>query len=436
MKKTLLVFLSIASSTLLFAQEQKPLSKEQALSGALENNRNLKISEQEFLQARANYRQTNAVFLPNISASHTGFTTTNPLMAFGSKLNQEILTQNDFNPVLLNNPERTDNFATKFEIQQPLINIDGIFQRQAAKSNMQATQLQGQRTQDYILLEVEKAYMQLQLAHKAVNVLEKALEAAQENQKLATNSFKQGYLQRSDVLAVEVRLSEVQNQLQQAKSNVQNASDYLSLLMSEETYTIWKPTDTLEATELASLQNTSLNENRSDIQAMALATDAYAKMNKADQMAFLPRLNAFGSYELYDSELFQGNANGYLVGAQLSWDLFQGGKRFGKAQKSKAELEQSRLELDQYKAQSQMEINKAQRQVNDLLEQLKRSKLAVEQSEEALRIRTNRFEQGLEKTTELLQSETQFAQKQLEYLQTVFEYNFAKAYLEFLIKGE
>ncbi|MCR9182715.1 MAG: TolC family protein [Flavobacteriaceae bacterium] len=436
MKKTLLVLLSIASSTLLFAQEQKPLTKEQAINNVLENNRNLKISEQEFLQARADYRQTNAVFLPNITASHTGITTTNPLMAFGSKLNQEILTQNDFNPALLNNPERTDNFATRFEIQQPLINVDGIFQRQAAKNKMQATQLQGQRTQDYILLEVEKAYMQLQLAHKGVAVLEKALEAAQENKKLATNSFDQGYLQRSDVLAVEVRVSEVQNQFQQAKSNVQNASDYLSFLMGEEAHTIWNPSDLLEAEELTTGQNTSLNENRSDIQAMALATEAYAKMNKADQMAFLPRLNAFGSYELYDSELFQGNASGYLVGAQLSWDLFQGGKRFGKAQKSKAELEQARIELDQYKAQSQMEINKAQRQVNDLLEQLKRSELAVEQSEEALRIRTNRFEQGLEKTTELLQSETQYAQKQLEYLQTVFEYNFAKAYLLFLTKGE
>lgn len=436
MKKILLTLFAITSTALLFAQEQRPLSKEQAVNGVLENNRQLKINQQEFLQARADYRQTNAVFLPNITASHTGFTTTNPLMAFGSKLNQEALTQNDFSPALLNNPERTDNFATIIEFQQPLINIDGIFQRQAAKSKMQATQLQGQRTQDYLLLEVEKAYMQLQLAHKAVDVLQQAFVTAQENKKLADNSFKQGYLQRADVLAVEVRVSEVQNQLQQAKSNVQNASDYLSFLMGEETYSVWNPTDTLASQELTTLQNSSLNENRSDIQAMTLAANAYAKMNKADQMAFLPRLNAFGSYELYDNDVFQGNANGYLVGAQLSWDLFQGGKRFGKAQKSKAELEQAHIELDQYKAQSQMEINKANRHFNDLKEQLKRSELAVEQSEEALRIRTNRFEQGLEKTTELLQSETQYAQKQLEYLQTVFEYNFAKAYLEFLTKGD
>ena len=94
---TFIFLLTILAGSFLFAQETTPLSKEEVLTRVLENNRSLKISEQEFFQARADYRQTNAVFLPNIKASHTGLTTTNPLMAFGSKLNQEILTQNDFN---------------------------------------------------------------------------------------------------------------------------------------------------------------------------------------------------------------------------------------------------------------------------------------------------------------------------------------------------
>eukprot|EP00918_Siedleckia_nematoides_P057711 GHVU01125800.1.p1 GENE.GHVU01125800.1~~GHVU01125800.1.p1 ORF type:complete len:103 (+),score=8.41 GHVU01125800.1:1-309(+) len=81
------------------------------------------------------------------------------------------------------------------------------------------------------------------------------------------------------------------------------------------------------------LDDKKVSENRSDIKAMQLATNAYEAMNKADKMAFLPRLNAFGSYELYDDQIFQGSANGYLFGAQLSWDIFQGSKRIGKAQK-------------------------------------------------------------------------------------------------------
>ena len=415
------------------AQEVVPISKAEVKSKVAENNTSIKISEEDFKQARADFRQTNAVFLPNITASHTAIATTNPLMAFGSKLNQEILTQSDFSPALLNDPSQIENYATKIEIQQPLINLDGMFQRKAAKSKMEAMALKTERTQDYLVFEVDKAYMQLQLAYKAVDVLEKALEAANANKKLADNSFKQGYLQRADVLNVEVRVTEVQNQLQMAKSNVQNASNYLSFLMNDDSYVVYTPTDELTISTFA-LDDKTISENRADIKAMQLASNAYEAMNKADKMTFLPRLNAFGSYELYDDQIFQGDANGYLFGAQLSWDIFQGSKRIGKAQKSKSEFEKSKLEYNQYVSQSNLELNKAKRALLDAENKLKLTSLALQQSEESLRIRTNRFKEGLEKTSDLLLAETQYAKKQLEYYQTIFEYNYAQAYLEFLTK--
>ena len=425
----ILLFLTFISK----AQETVSISKAAVLSKVSENNTAIKISEKEFNAARADYRLTNAIFLPNITASHTGISTTNPLMAFGSKLNQGILTQNDFNPSLLNYPTQTNNFTTKFEIQQPLINIDGMYQRKASKSKMKAMSLQTLRTTDFLMFEVDKAYMQLQLAYKGVEVLEKVLEVANENKKIANNNFIQGYLQRADVLSVEVRVTEVKNQLQTAKSNIQNASNYISFLMNKEEDVVYQPSDSLAVTVL-SLNDKAISENRADIKAMQLASDAYQTMHKADKMAFLPRLNAFGSYELYDDQIFQANANGYLFGAQLSWDIFQGSKRFGKVQKSKAEFEKSKLQYEQYVSQSQMEFNKAKRILSDTENKLKLTALALEQSKESLRIRANRFGEGLEKTSDLLLSETQYAQKQLEYYQTVFEYNYAQAYLQFLTK--
>ena len=434
MKKHIYIPLLLLGLTLsVHAQQVVPIAKSDVLSKVSENNTSIKISEQDFNAAKADYRQTNAVFLPNITASHTAMATTNPLMAFGSKLNQEILSSNDFNPALLNDPSQIENYATKFEIQQPLINLDGIYQRKAAKSKMEAMSLKTERTQDYLAFEVDKAYMQLQLAYKAVDVLEKALEAANANKKLADDSFKQGYLQRADVLNVEVRVTEVQNQLQTAKSNVQNASNYLSFLMNDDTYVVYMPSDELSIATFT-LDDKKVSENRSDIKAMQLATNAYEAMNKADKMAFLPRLNAFGSYELYDDQIFQGSANGYLFGAQLSWDIFQGSKRIGKAQKSKSEFEKSKLEYKQYVSKSNLELNKAKRAFIDADNKLKLTTLALQQSEESLRIRTNRFKEGLEKTSDLLIAETQYAQKQLEYYQTIFEYNYTQAYLQFLTK--
>lgn len=433
MKKLLLILTFLGSGFLIQAQETMLITKDEVLAKVIQENNTLKISEQEVMAAKGDYHQSNAIFLPNISVSHTGIATTNPLMAFGSKLNQKILTPTDFNPALLNNPDQIEDFATRIVVQQPLLNFDGIYQRKAAKAKWNATALQSERKQDYMQLVVDKAYMQLQLAYKTVAVLQKAKEAALANKHLADNSFNQGYLQKSDVLAVEVRVTEIDNQLQYAKSNIQNASNQLSVLMNDASYQILQPADSL--TILTSTINfESLPENRKDIQAISSASEAYKQMYKADKMSFLPSLNAFGTYELHDDEVFQGDADGYLFGAELKWNILEGSKRFGKAQKSKAEYEKSKLEFNQYKAESQVELNRAKRMLQDAKNNLGLTALALQQSKESLRIRTNRFEQGLEKTTELLMAETQYAQKQLEYYTTIYQNNYALAYVQFLTK--
>ncbi|OOV24441.1 transporter, partial [Flavobacterium sp. LM5] len=271
MKKIKIVglLLSLIGSTTGWSQDTLLVYKKEIALKAADKNLQLKIAQQEFQAAQADYRQSNALFLPSITASHTAISTTNPLMAFGSKLNQEILTQADFNPALLNNPARTQNFATKIEILQPLINVDGLYGRQAAKAKMQAHQLQTERSKEYLELEVNKAFMQLQLAYQAVNVLNKANTTVQANLQLVNNYFKQGLLQKTDLLSVQVRVNEIKNQLQYAKSNIQNASDYLAFLLNEDTKNaVFKPVEALENSIVVSPINLNLPLDRKDIQAM------------------------------------------------------------------------------------------------------------------------------------------------------------------------
>ena len=437
MRKINLLFLfgTISISTLGFGQDTLTISKSDIWKKANDKNLQIKIANQAFKSAQADYRQSNALFLPSITASHTTISTTNPLMAFGSKLNQEVLTASDFNPALLNDPAVTQNYATKIEVLQPLVNVDGLYGRQAAKSKMEALQLQTERTTEYLELEVNKSFMQLQLAYEAVKVLEKADATADANLKLVENYFKQGILQKTDLLTVQVRVNEVKNQLQYAKSNVQNASDYLAFLLNEDnTNKVYKPLEKLENTIAISNINPILSGNRKDILAMDKSSEAYAKMWQSSKMNFLPTLNAFGSYELYDDTLFGMNAQGYLVGAQLSWKVFDGYKTIGKMEKAKADYQKAEVENQQYKSQSQLELNKTNRQLKDAEDKVNLEKLALEQSQEAYRIRSNRFTQGLEKTTDLLQAETQMFQKELQLLQAVFEYNFTQQYLQFLTK--
>lgn len=434
MKKAPFLIILLVAPFITEAQQTFPVSKEEVLAKVQAQNGSIKISEQTVLEAKGDYRQTNAVLLPNISVSHTAFSTNNPVFAFGSKLNQGVFSEADFDVTKLNNPESIENFTTSIQFEQPLINVDGFYQRRAAKMKLQASEFQSDYQKNEMQLEAEKTYMMLQLSYKAVAVLEKAKTTALENQKMAQRYFKQGMLLQADVLDVEVRLNQIENQLDNAKSNLRNVSDYLNFLMNEPEDRILIPNDELDFVPVSSSDFDTFSNDRPDIKALEMATIAYKKMNQSDKMSFLPTLNAFGNYELFDNQLFQGASNSYFVGAQLKWDILQGTKRFGKLQKSKAEYDKSALQYEQYMAKSRIELNKAKRAVSDAQNKLQRGQTAVNQAEEALRIRTDRFREGLEKTTDVLQSESQFAQKQLEYYQTVYEYNFACAYLKFLTK--
>ncbi|MBO0320681.1 TolC family protein [Muricauda sp. CAU 1633] len=432
MQRTLLV-MSLVLAQVIFAQDQVKISLDDVLVRVQESNASIQVSDQEAKMAKYDYRFSNSVFLPQISVSHTGMATTNPLMAFGSKLNQGILTQADFNPDLLNDPDQVENFATVVSVQQPLINMDGFYQRKAAKTTMEAKELQAMRTRDYLDFEAQKAYGQLQLAYRAVEVMQKAYDAATANLNMAQNSFDQGLLQKADLLEVKVRVTEVSDQLKTAQSNVKNASDYVAFLMNEQGNVVFEPTQELLPDNIGVATEAAL-ENRADVKAMDLVSEAYKANMKADNMTFLPRLNAFASYEMYDDQIFQADSKGYIVGASLSWDVFKGSQRFAKAGKSKTNYEKAQTAYEQYVAKSTMELQRTKRMVEDAKNRLQTSKLAMEQSEESLRIRTNRFKEGLEKTTDLLMAEATYAEKQLAYYQTIFEYNQAQSLLKFLTK--
>jgi len=418
----------------LMGQTAVSIEKDAFLEKVRVQNTHLKKSFQEIQKAKAEYLQTSAVFLPNVTASHTGFVTTNPLMAFGSRLNQGILTQNDFNPSLLNNPAETRNFATVIQIQQPLINLDAMYQRKAAKNKVEISQLQSARIQDYILLEAQRAYMDLQIAHKNKEVVKKAVTYLSVLAKQSENFYQQGILQKSDALSVKIRLLELQNKLAQAESHIQNTSNYLSHLMNEDSSKTLQPQDSLTPFNLDQIFSQKVSANRADIKALELANSAQKSLLQSNKFQFLPKLNAFGSYELYDNQIFTGDASGYIIGATLSWDLFKGLKRKGEVKKSEALLEEAKINQEEYTSESNLELAKTLRKFAVAKNNIQLSKLALEQSEEVLRIKTNRFNAGLEKISEVLLSESQVSEKRLGYYKAIYEYNYTFHYLEFLTK--
>jgi len=100
---------------------------------------------------------------------------------------------------------------------------------------------------------------------------------------------------------------------------------------------VLKPTESLQYTEYIVDSNLRVNDNRKDLQAYQKSLETYDWMIKSSKAKFLPKLNAFGSFEMYDNKVAQFNANGYLAGIQLSWNVFDGLKSKSEQEKYKAE---------------------------------------------------------------------------------------------------
>ncbi|MFD0933562.1 TolC family protein [Psychroflexus salinarum] len=429
--KLITVLTALFSLGQIQAQEELKFTLEELKNQVLEDNRSLQVNESKFRKIRAQYRQTNAAFLPQLSVSHSFYRTNNPVQAFGTLLNQGIFTEQDFQIDNLNNPSAISNFTTALKIEQPLINLDKWAQRSALNAQKEAQELKNKFEEKALLVEVEKLYMQLQLAYKGVEVLEQTREIARQNYEDIQNFYDEGLLVMPDVLNAEVRLNEVENEYIAASNQLETISDYLLFLMNKDSNAIVKPDSELHLNVVA-LKDQNQLETREDILAVDLQTEAQSKMQTASKLSFLPTLNAFGNVQWFSDEVFTTDSRNFFVGASLNWTVFEGGKNIAKLQEENASLDQAQLEASMYASQSYMELEKAKRQFREAEQKLNRNRLSLEQAEKVYKIRKDRFDEGLERTTDLLQAEQQQSAMRLAYNQSIFEFNYAQLYVQFL----
>lgn len=417
----------------IWAQDKpKELSLDEAITTALNNNRSVQLANADISIAAAGYKQTEAIYLPQVGLSYTGMSTNNPLNAFGFKLQQKSVSQSDFNPDLLNHPGGTPDFSASLNVQQPLVNMDMVYQRKGAEKQIEVYQYKKQRTQEYIRFEVQKAYLQLQLTYKSVTVLEEALATTKALLLFTDNHYKQGLVQKSDLLNVQVQVSSVENNLAKARSNIRNASDYLSLLMGSPSGMVYTTTGAAEITAELADSISAVSANRSDFVAMKKAIEASDLMIQSGKMSYLPKLNAFGSYQLNDSRMLGFGAGAYLAGIRLSWDIFKGNATKNSLATQTLERNKLGVQLAQQQEQGNTELVKTKRDLSDIQFEITQYTAAIDQASESLRILQNRYEQGLVNTTDIMMGTTQLSQQKLALAQAIYNRNVTKAYLQFL----
>lgn len=420
------------------AQDTMELTLNDAISLALKNNWQIRKAEQKVGIASAELRQAKAAFLPTVNLSETFITTTDPLMNFGIKLKQEVTTVQDFNPELLNDPSRIVNYATVLKIEQPIFNPGEIHAKKAAAKNVAATEHAIIWTKSLTSIGVKTQYFNLQLGHKRKQAVLNALKAGQANQVVAGDLYDQNLINQADLLAAKLRVTELESEVLSADNYLYNLNNSLthSLGLDQEVTLI--PIDSLPAINDVKneIQLATISENRTDIVAFRLQMEARDMMLKSSKRSLLPRFNAFGSYELNDNSAFGNGASNYMVGAKLEWDVFKGGTKYAKIRKASHQKKLSEIMYQEKVSESSRALRRAQNDLKLASKQLELSELAYEQAAVVYQVRKDRFAQGMEKTSDLLQAETELLSKKLESLQRINNYQQLVFQIEMLLERD
>lgn len=395
------------------------------------NNSEILKSIAEVKSAKADNQQANATFLPAIELSSSYSSTNDPLYAFGFKLQQQNITTADFDPAVINSPETTNHFNTQVLVEQPLINIDAWIGKSASMHRVKAVELKSEYTKSHINYVLKQTYYALQLAKNRKIVLQKAHKASQAYLKVAEENLNQGYLKDADVLAIKVRLLELEAQIMETDSKEKSITEMLNFLMGRDISLPLVVADSIQKTPFLYNGIENIN-NRADVLAMQYGMETRKLVQKSSALKFAPRINAFGMYNLYDSEFAQFNTDSWMVGIKLQWKIFNGGKNIGILNKAKAEFKVAKLSYHEYLDKGNMELSKAKRDIALSDSQLFTYKLATNQAKESLRIRSNRYKEGLERTSDLLMSEAKFAESELKHLNAIYNYNIAVFKFELL----
>ncbi len=410
------------------------LTLAQAVDKAIAHNPGLQAAQFQTLSAREKMIQARSGALPQVYLQEQVNRTTNPMWAFGTKLNQESIAAADFDPNRLNEPDAITNYSTMVAVNWPVYDSGQTWYGvQQAGLNQEAAALSQERTRQQVIAGTVTAYIRALLVRENQAVIQQILETARTHLKLVQSRYDGGFVAKSDLLRAQVHIADLEQQFSESKSQTDIAKCMLKIAMGG----AGNLDDTLTTPLEAGLAMTgTLDEwismalaHRPDFKQLKFQKQIADKERDKARASRLPSVNLSGNYEI-NSEDFNDSGTNYTVGAVASLPLFTGGRISSRIRDAEFNLKQSSAMLQGMEQRICGETRQAFFTARSAWERIQVATAAIGQSKESLRIVKNRYNSGLFTITDLLDAEVIVQQSLTNHLKAIHDYRAAMTRLE------
>ncbi len=436
--------------------QQNKLTLEDAISIALKNNRNIKISKLDVEKAEAAVSEAFGYALPSfdISAGFTHFLE-KPKVSFpdfGALLNNSTygvlfdegiipFDKNKFKPIgfTLQTFVQSNNYQAQAQISQILFKSAVFRGIGASEIYLNLSKENLKRTIAETVLDVKKAFYGVLLTKDLYKIAQTRFQNANEHLKNIKAMGEQGLVSEFDQMSAEVQVENIKPILVQLENANKDATNGLKVLLNlnqnEEINVIglmnYKD-ETLAPIE--ELINEAKKSNLT-LSTLKIKNQLDDEFTAIDRDGYWPTIAAFGNYqyagtgEKWD---FQ-NYSSSTVGISFSINLFQGGRTKKKVQQDMITSLQTKEQIKTLSDATEMQVKSKYNDLIRVKKQIEAMSRNVKLAERAYKIAEDRFKEGLGSQLEVKDADVSLSNAKINYTNAVHDYLVAKATLYNLV---
>jgi outer membrane protein TolC len=401
----------------------QPISLETAIELAYRNNEQLQIAQLQLNQSLAGLREARAALYPTVDLT-AGVQVANQASSAGVVFNQD----------------DTSTVATGAVRTQYDLGLSGerSARIQAAEAQVRLAELAVEQTQAELRLATINEYYAVQQATAEIRINQAFLDEAERNLEDTQLREEVGVGTRFDVLRADVQVANARQQLTQAISQQQISQRQLArrlnvppsinvTTLAVEIQGAWPLT--LEESIVLAFQN------RAEMERFLVERELNEDQRQIALSQGRPNVGLFARYELQDVLSGGGTGDfplddGFAIGAELTWLLFDGGAVQARAEQSEQAIRINESEFESIRNDIRLEVEEAYYTLLANRENIDTAKLAVQQAEEALELANLRFAAGVGTQLDVLSATSELTQARGNLVRAVLDYNRALARLE------
>jgi outer membrane protein len=428
---------TIAVSTLLAlslrAQPPAPpvvpdsLDLKTAIAFALENNFAIRQAKERIRQQEGIVVEVKARSIPN-AAINSGY----------SRIDRGLVAV-----PIPSFPVNTQSWSIALNVTQTLYAGGAV--RSAMKSSelaREAALLDLENVINEALLQVRTSFYSVLLAREQIKVQESNIQLLQEQLKTATDRFQAGTVSSFEKLRAEVAVANAKVPLITARNNFRLSIEALRQTLGFATNTpetmqkVPEFVGTLDFTptnfDLAAAFSAA-HASRPDLQRLAKLTVVREQDVRTQRSGYYPTLGATAGYQFrnhpYGGNQFNEALDGWTLGLQSNWAIFDGRATAGRVAQAKSVLNQTKLTLAEAQLAVDVEVRRAFSQWQQATELVDASQKVVEQATEAVRLSNARYNAGTGTQLDVLQAQVDLTTARTNQILAFYSYNVAVAAL-------